>query len=125
MGKSDSALPPRVEGSDEKAKPAAQHTPGPWSVEDPMGPEILSVIANGDQPVYEWRHIAQLSMEPEDKSDPSIVEQRANARLIAAAPDLYEALKAMFDRWEPDPEPYADRRMWEAARDALNKAEGR
>jgi len=47
------------------------------------------------------------------------------ARLIAAAPDLYEALKAMFDRWEPDPEPYADRRMWEAARDALNKAEGR
>lgn len=51
--------------------------------------------------------------------------EHEKARLIAAAPDLYASLKAMFDRWEPDPEPFADRRMWEAARDALDKAEGK
>lgn len=46
-----------------------------------------------------------------------------NAHLIAAAPDLYEALAQMFDRWEPDTAG-ADRRMWEEARAALAKARG-
>jgi hypothetical protein len=36
---------------------------------------------------------------------------------------LLEALKAMTDRWEPDTGG-ADRRMWEAARDAIAKATG-
>lgn len=76
---------------------AFKHTPGPWAVEDPMGPDILSIIANGDSPVYEWRHIAQLTLEaPEDRFDPTIVEQEANARLLASAPDLLVALQAAY-----------------------------
>ena len=47
----------------------------------------------------------------------------ANAHLIAAAPDLYGALKAMADRWEPDCFG-TDRAMWEDARAALAKARG-
>jgi len=113
MGKSDSALSPRVEGSDEK------HTPGPWHVTQGPGDnewKLETTWHGGTAGIYLGRFTASTKT-PNDGV--------ADARLIAAAPDLYEALKAMFDRWEPDPEPYADRRMWEAARDALNKAEGR
>jgi hypothetical protein len=50
-----------------------------------------------------------------------------NARLIIRAvnshADLLEALKAMFDRWEPDCIGN-DRIMWENARRAIAKAEG-
>jgi hypothetical protein len=47
----------------------------------------------------------------------------ATAHLIASAPDLYEALKAMVDRWEPDCAG-TDRLMWEKARAALALADG-
>lgn len=51
-------------------------------------------------------------------------DAEANARLIAAAPDLLAALRAMVCRCEPDTDG-ADRRMWEDARAAIAKAEGR
>ena len=43
----------------------------------------------------------------------------ANARLIAAAPDLYAALHALVNCVEPSPA------RWELARAAIAKAEGR
>jgi len=61
-----------------------------------------------DAPDYEWND-----------------QQRANARLIAAAPDLLEALKAMNQAWMCNVE-WHD---WEAsvkqAEAAIAKAEGR
>lgn len=77
----------------------AKTTKAPWSVEDLLGSDILSVIANGAGPVYDWRHIAQLSTEPsEDKGDPSPVEQEANAKLIAAMRNALPTLLAMARR---------------------------
>lgn len=72
----------------------AKHTNGPWMVECPMGPDIISIVARGDRPAYEWQHVAQVSGTPDDDDDIPAVEAAANARLIAAAPDLLEALKA-------------------------------
>jgi len=67
-------------------------TPAPWQVEDPMGPDILSVVAHADKPVYDWLHIVQLSCDADD--DIPVRQVHANAHLIAAAPDLYERLEA-------------------------------
>ena len=81
------------------------HTPGPWftyfsergiwTVQEPRG----------------W--IAELT--------PDRPNQEANARLIAAAPDLLEAAKAMT---EPAGE-IAYRERWMALKAAIAKAEGR
>lgn len=59
------------------------HTPGPWRAKDG---EI--VAADGDILGVVYRTEAWSSGEPVETED------QANARLIAAAPDLLEALKA-------------------------------
>ena len=68
------------------------HTPGPWVVSDQgVGFEVDSNDG--------WQ-VAQAQQRPEDgRGKPSSV-RLANARLIAAAPDLLEALKKMLDVWE-------------------------
>lgn len=107
---------------------STKHTPGPWSVEDPMGPELLQIVANANAPVYEWRWIAQVGTEePEDRFDVPPDEARANARLIAAAPEMYEALKAQ-DALMKSAGTISDAAIREATakmRAAIAKAEGR
>lgn len=54
-------------------------------------------------------------------------ENKANAKLIAAAPDLYEALKRWQDQWvvNPTPQQAANNYSIEIQiNNALNKAEG-
>ena len=52
-------------------------------------------------------------------------EAEANARLIAAAPELLEALKAIVNAWlSPKEKAALTYQMCEAARDAIAKAEG-
>lgn len=73
------------------------HTPGPWAVEEPMGPQILSVVANGAAPAYDWVHVAQIGIDdPEEQHEGGIprLQAEADARLIASAPDLLGALVA-------------------------------
>ena len=76
---------------------AAKHTPGPWVVNDLYaeteirGPQNSGAMICVMSP---WGIAA-------DEPDP----QRANARLIAAAPDLLEALReydAAFTEFDPD-----------------------
>ena len=58
------------------------HTPGPWSYEEPDWDTLpFLMAANGDV-------IATLFSEPRNSSD---------IPLIAAAPELYEALEKLFD----------------------------
>lgn len=98
---------------------AAAHTPGPWQDDQTTGPNPritggpLRLIKSGGFV------IAFVPMWLDDEAE----EARANARAMTAAPDLLAALQAMCDRWEPDTEG-ADRRMWEAACAAIQKATG-
>lgn len=81
---------------------AVRHTPGPW-VADRDGIEYSIYAASIND------YIAD-------------VWDEANAHLIAAAPELYEALKGMLDQPET-PEAYDA--MMDRAQRALAKAEGK
>ena len=114
-----------------------QHTPGPWAVDDTG----YRAPGNG-LCVMAWPECVAVV----GANNPHL-PQDANARLIAAAPDLLEALKAMEDRFgcrssrqEDQPKTYGCHHMAEtctqceglvtgwkavqAARAAINKARG-
>lgn len=59
----------------------SKHTPGPWEA---IGTAVYAETPNGSREIIFSRHNTR-SGTPE--------EQRANAHLIAAAPELLEALK--------------------------------
>ncbi len=86
-----------------------QHTPGPWGLCDDRKDGVSVITSGGD----DGRSIAFIELV--DVSEP---ELEANARLIAAAPDLLAALEAMVA---------ADEHGWPvnmggSARDAANDA---
>jgi len=98
--------------------PESKHTPGPWHA-DPLG--------NGTR-VFSWEGpddylIAELG----DQGN----ETAANAALIAAAPDMYEALRALvsaFESREADPMWQLRKstiEAWDDAIDAVAKVQGR
>ena len=64
----------------------SNHTPGPWFFNDDND-HITSELREGK---------AEIAICETGWSEPFESEQQANARLIAAAPELLEALQAMF-----------------------------
>ncbi len=106
-------------------KTMTEHTPGPWHVSDPIdGRDIPYGIDDA-----KGHHLADVS--DNHYGNPLPVE--ANARLIAAAPDLLAALEAMERRistfgnpshfdWSHDSN---DRAMVNQARAAVAKAQGK
>jgi hypothetical protein len=98
------------------------YTPGPWIViraSDKAGWYGLSVAAGNT-------HVANVVMQLDDR-------EGANARLIAAAPELLEACRVFLDRQDKWDSRSIFAGEWLAAqritvtlmRDALAKAEGR
>lgn len=69
------------------------HTPGPWTINPTVHADRRNIFAVGDQPF----HIGTLVSGSRTK----LATLDANARLIAAAPDLLEALKG-FNITEAD-----------------------
>ncbi len=104
----NSSLSDRDEASDE------QHTPGPWKVYHALlrpqfpGNKIIEVQEANGNAVVRWAGF--------DDSDRLKRTHLANARLIAAAPDLLEALRGVLR--------VADRKTdeFDAARAAIAKA---
>jgi hypothetical protein len=96
------------------------HTPGPWEIEDREERQLIWADHAHD-------FVAQLSMVAEgaddDEQEKFEAEQAANARLIAAAPELLEALKSL------DPQcitvPACGSCVGCDARAAIAKAEGK
>jgi len=90
-------------------EPAAEPTPGPWTlyrserfaeyyVNQRGGPGYVCAM-----PLYEHR----------------LPECEANARLVAAAPELLAALSALVDRCTHDGVPNDSRGTWTEARDLV------
>ena len=80
------------------------HTPGPWYVEgesDNVGEAevIVSGIPNGGGRIVAW---TANSYEADTDNETTTDEDRANTRLIAAAPDLLGKLKALLEIMEDD-----------------------
>lgn len=91
-----------------------KHTPAPWTInktwgtiEGPQEQEICAI------------HPADASGRREPRAT-----ARANAALIAAAPDLLEALKAIVNHWRAHDDAYFESDLATDALDAIRKAEG-
>ncbi len=107
----------------------AKHTPGPWRIgsvsmnDGSLGithDEYRLVIANVNNGASLGDFVTAAMRGRKDFGAPDTAKtQWANARLIAAAPDLYEALKGVLR--------VADRKTveFDAARAALAKVEGK
>ena len=108
---------------------STQHTPGPWEVK--KGAAMLNSVCTVYGTEDGWVDIAA----PIPMADDYRAESSANARLIAAAPDLLEALKSAVDtltdprigQWSymEGSEIYSDfKDAADAARAAIAKATG-
>ena len=112
-----------------------KHTPGPWAVGNRYS-ETGVFSADGETLVANT-HSSQRNFD----RDAQVTEQHANARLIAAAPDLLEALRGLVAEHLPDAEANfeylsregnhaqleqeeCDLRKWQAARAVIAKATG-
>lgn len=76
-----------------------KHTPGPWEITESanaivvMGPNAQHVVIIPLFKEYAWSKEEWEGLNLEEKNKVSI----ANARLIAAAPELFEALENLMD----------------------------
>ena len=95
----------------------AQHTPGPWFVPAPTYRTLYVEARIGNMMLQEVAACGPTA-------DPA--QQAANARLIAAAPELLEALKLALEYWRHRQQRYKNRSpVWvQAARSAIAKATG-
>lgn len=93
---------------------SVKHTPGPWETEEnSYGNEIdVYPVKDGPPPIGRWAEICTVKDYENDE------EMRANARLIAAAPDLLEAAHNALAGGVP-------KEIAVALRLAISKAEGR
>jgi len=66
-------------------------TPGPWEWETPLGDDCYSIVQAGVE-THKWQFIAHISVGKPEEGEFPRRQCKANAQLIAAAPELYEAL---------------------------------
>jgi hypothetical protein len=96
-------------------KPKSFYTAGPWHYREGHNGEFLISCESGG--------FAPLARVKGDKRS-TLKDAEANARLMAAAPDMLVALYAMMDNcYDPDRDD-AIVQAFDAARDAIAKAEG-
>jgi hypothetical protein len=105
----------------------SEHTPGPWAIDDYGA--IRADMPNDDGCVEVAHRIySPLGLDYGNvRTRPmTLIEAQANARLIAAAPDLLEAIEGMIE-WFVEADEYADYEELETvkvARKAIAKAKG-
>ena len=94
---------------------SAPFTPGPWAIDYPA----IYSMEKGER----VGRVASVSISYKDTAT-----YEANARLIAAAPDLFEALDALNDHWngvgDYDNSPDDEARLQAKVSGALAKARG-
>lgn len=71
---------------------STKHTPGPWTIETPLGDDIFSIVQDGLES-HNWDIIATVHSDHGEPDDGiSVPVAKANADLIAAAPSMLRAL---------------------------------
>ena len=110
------------------------HTSGPWCIHRSYANAQTLTVADHHGGSWEFTHtyisqgekiIAEVQHQSKASGWPhvhNVEEMWANARLIASAPELLEALKGLLEVTE---ENYDNRHEVEAALHAIAKAEGR
>jgi hypothetical protein len=92
------------------------HTPGPWNIERPLLNDNIAITVDG---IVTAECLAVVLTGTRE-----LPEDTANAHLIAAAPELLEALEALLADQETMREPYRNEALCESARAAIAKARG-
>jgi hypothetical protein len=99
----------------------ASHTPAPWrAVKTPLNPWWNIYIGEGDRSVADVYGAQAMVWNDPDK--PEAVA--ANARLIAAAPDMFALLTEMEDWLRPEVEKEPDRTFFWKIVEMRRKARG-
>ena len=113
-----------------------KHTPGPWALAPYSDcDEVINVVAGykdlgGGQSQAHWIAECEAGVDFGDDAEAIIATNEANARLIAAAPDLLAACKDAFGTLMHEPQ-ITDRALWPLPQTlnmlqaAIDKAEGR
>jgi len=101
---------------------SAQHTPGPW-VQHPSYPWIIKTDYRPIADVEDGLTVCNTAGHENSGFFPTPGEGRANARLIAAAPELLAALQNLADRVYAEGSAYCAEEV-EEARAAIAKATG-
>jgi hypothetical protein len=74
--------------------PRVSHTPGPWEN------DYHFIVAPDPRGLHRDIYIAEIADRDDEGRVASPRQQSANARLIAAAPDLLRAAETVVSRWE-------------------------
>lgn len=103
-----------------------QHTPGPWKVSHNAAKQMGGWKTNPYSIVVPVKGVSRTTVANiPDRQTISEEQKRANAFLIAAAPDLLEALETLVNMAESFPsEMHKDHPDVVDARAAINKATG-
>ena len=104
----------------------SKHTPGTWQLQaDPMHFDSLTAVIGGKRMNAKPHAWPAYPLTVQVGGMCGLQEMQANARLIAAAPELLEALQTLLE--EGDFTDYPNTRQWhavQAARAAIAKATG-
>lgn len=106
-----------------------KHTPGPWIAKTGRGgwggalPPLIQTEAGKDIATVKCEEHIYTPDENDYDADAEADRDEANARLIAASPDLYEAAKAMLGYLHDHCLPDAFVTHYEALKSAVEKAE--
>ena len=99
-------------------------TPGPWEADATHCRTAINSVATANNC---RKHIAMVNITKNPEYEITTVEHNANAHLIAAAPDLYEALNRIYNKLlisDRDGESHISEKDGEMALVALRKAMG-
>ena len=100
----------------------SEHTPGPWKAKKWVGTDPY------DDPDRPFVEVGNVHWSPKNWKPAAAIEQTANARLIAAAPEMLEALEKVISEYikslyNSDRALYLGRAM-NAAEKTIAKAKG-
>lgn len=109
-----------------------KHTPGPWEIigDDEVCEGVPCIdISAGEMGTSEHRPVANVCCTLDEDGDFVIVdEDRANAHLIASAPDLLEALEEVLPAFRAYLREAGDAHDWaisDRAAEAIARAQGK